>query len=159
MKANTLAVIARRSSHWPRSTSSEISSAACYPSRCFPRSVCVSSEVQSAVRHTRAAEMILHELPGGHSAAGTRTAGVGVGAASRPTWCLQTSFLGEADCVQAGPLEKPKAMPSVGACDPSALCKSTGQGFHSVVLISQQKCCLFGNHFITCGSPGLTSHR
>lgn len=123
----------------------------------------MSSEVQSAVRHTRAAEMILRELPGGHSAASTRTAGVcvcgGEGAASRPTWCLQASFLGEADCVQPGPLEKPKATPSVGACDPSALCKSTGQGFHSVVLISQQKCCLFGNHFITCGSPGLTSHR
>lgn len=58
--------------------------------------------------------MILHELPGGHRAASTRTAGVcvGGGAASRPTWCLQASFLGEADCVQAGPLEKPKATPS-----------------------------------------------
>lgn len=39
----------------------------------------MSSEVQSAVRHTRAAEVILHELPGGHRAASTRPGGVGWG--------------------------------------------------------------------------------
>lgn len=98
---------------WPRSTSSEISRAVCYPSRRFPGSVCVSSEVQSAVRHLRAAEMIFRELPGGHSAASTRTAGVCVwggqpagspGASRRPSWGKLT------ECKQ-DPWRSPKPRP------------------------------------------------